>query len=100
MTTQTLSRRSFLAFSAILPWALQERAGKTIPIGLELYSVRDEFKKRRMRSELVGFDVAKTVGQKPHAPLRAQFGIKELEGPGRGIAGIGKLLLSGNFHAG
>ena len=45
MTTQTLSRRSFLAFSAILPWALQERAGKTIPIGLELYSVRDEFKK-------------------------------------------------------
>ena len=45
MTTQTLSRRSFLAFSAILLWALQERAGKTIPIGLELYSVRDEFKK-------------------------------------------------------
>jgi len=45
MTTQTLSRRSFLAFSAILPWALQEQAGKTIPIGLELYSVRDEFKK-------------------------------------------------------
>jgi len=45
MTTQTHSRRSFLAFSAILLWALQERAGKTIPIGLELYSVRDEFKK-------------------------------------------------------
>src|SRR6266849_2459713 len=45
MTTHTLSRRSFLAFSAMLPWALQARAAKTIPIGLELYSVRDEFKK-------------------------------------------------------
>src|SRR5712692_9211296 len=45
MTTHSLSRRSFLAFSAMLPWALQARAAKTIPIGLELYSVRDEFKK-------------------------------------------------------
>ncbi len=45
MATHSLSRRSFLAFSAMLPWALQARAAKTIPIGLELYSVRDEFKK-------------------------------------------------------
>jgi sugar phosphate isomerase/epimerase len=45
MTTHPLSRRSFLAFSAMLPWALKGRAAKTIPVGLELYSVRDEFKK-------------------------------------------------------
>src|SRR5437660_2927051 len=45
MTTPTLSRRSFLAFSAMLPWALQSRAAKTIPVGLELYSVREGFKK-------------------------------------------------------
>jgi sugar phosphate isomerase/epimerase len=45
MTRHTLSRRSFLAFSAMLPWALQVRAAKAIPIGLELYSVREEFKK-------------------------------------------------------
>jgi sugar phosphate isomerase/epimerase len=45
MTKHTISRRSFLAFSATLPWALQARLAKTIPIGLELYSVREEFKK-------------------------------------------------------
>src|SRR5258708_39745175 len=41
----TLSRRSFLTFSAVLPWALAVRASTSIPIGLELYSVRDELKK-------------------------------------------------------
>jgi len=40
-----LSRRSFLAFSATLPWAFSARAAKSIPAGLELYSVRDELKK-------------------------------------------------------
>ena len=45
MTPHTLSRRSFLAFSAMLPWALSARAAKTIPAGLELYSVREELKK-------------------------------------------------------
>jgi len=40
-----LSRRSFLAFSATLPWALSARAAKSIPAGLELYSVRNELKK-------------------------------------------------------
>ncbi len=45
MTKHTISRRSFLAFSATLPWALQAPLAKTIPIGLELYSVREEFKK-------------------------------------------------------
>ncbi len=39
-----LSRRSFLALSAMLPWALTARASTSIPIGLELYSVRDALK--------------------------------------------------------
>jgi len=45
VTPHTLSRRSFLAFSATLPWALSARAAKSIPVGLELYSVREELKK-------------------------------------------------------
>jgi sugar phosphate isomerase/epimerase len=45
MTQRTLSRRSFLACSAMLPWALSARAAKSIPTGLELYSVRQELKK-------------------------------------------------------
>jgi len=45
MTPHVLSRRSFLAISAAMPWALSARAAKSIPAGLELYSVRDELKK-------------------------------------------------------
>jgi len=45
MLPHTLSRRSFLGFSAMFPWALSAHARKSIPIGLELYSVRDELKK-------------------------------------------------------
>jgi sugar phosphate isomerase/epimerase len=45
MPPHTLSRRSFLTFSAMLPWAITVRASTSIPIGLELYSVRDELKK-------------------------------------------------------
>jgi sugar phosphate isomerase/epimerase len=45
MPPQTLSRRSFLALSAMLPCALSVRAAKSIPAGLELYSVRNELKK-------------------------------------------------------
>jgi sugar phosphate isomerase/epimerase len=45
MPSHTLSRRSFIAISATLPWALQVRASTSIPIGLELYSVREELKK-------------------------------------------------------
>jgi sugar phosphate isomerase/epimerase len=43
----TLSRRSFLAVSAMLPWALKARAASSslsLPIGLELYSVRETLK--------------------------------------------------------
>jgi sugar phosphate isomerase/epimerase len=42
----SFSRRSFLAVSALLPWALSARgASASIPVGLELYSVRDELKR-------------------------------------------------------
>src|SRR5438552_12654642 len=41
----SLTRRSFVALSATLPWALKARASSTaIPIGLELYSVREALK--------------------------------------------------------
>ena len=41
----SLTRRSFVALSATLPWALKARAASTsIPIGLELYSVREALK--------------------------------------------------------
>jgi sugar phosphate isomerase/epimerase len=39
-----LSRRSFLALSAMLPWALKAGASTSVPIGLELYSVREALK--------------------------------------------------------
>ncbi|SPE43202.1 Xylose isomerase domain protein TIM barrel [Candidatus Sulfopaludibacter sp. SbA3] len=42
---EELSRRSFLALSAAAPLALAAPAGKSIPIGLELYSVRNELAK-------------------------------------------------------
>ena len=42
--TMRLSRRSFLALSAMLPWALKAHASTPIPIGLELYSVREALK--------------------------------------------------------
>jgi sugar phosphate isomerase/epimerase len=44
MTTNALSRRSFLAMSAMLPWALRASAAAKIPVGLELYSVRNALK--------------------------------------------------------
>ena len=48
MSSTTLSRRSFLAMSAMLPWALRgaalAAASGSIPVGLELYSVRDALK--------------------------------------------------------
>jgi sugar phosphate isomerase/epimerase len=44
MTPNALSRRSFLAMSATMPWAFQAVAAPKIPVGLELYSVRDVLK--------------------------------------------------------
>lgn len=48
MKTNTLSRRSFLAISAMLPLAYELPAAGTIPVGLELYSVREALKKDLM----------------------------------------------------
>jgi sugar phosphate isomerase/epimerase len=45
MSSCGLSRRSFLALSAMLPWALSARATTSVPVGLELYSVRNELKR-------------------------------------------------------
>src|SRR5256884_689000 len=45
MPSAPLSRRSFLALSAMLPWAFTARASTSIPVGLELYSVRETLKK-------------------------------------------------------
>jgi sugar phosphate isomerase/epimerase len=45
MTSQSISRRGFLAAAAAAPLALAAPAGKNIPVGLELYSVRDEMTK-------------------------------------------------------
>jgi sugar phosphate isomerase/epimerase len=40
----SLSRRSFLTLSLMIPWAVRARASSSIPVGLELYSVRDALK--------------------------------------------------------
>ena len=50
MSYSKFSRRTFVAMSAALPWALRGMASgsptsKSIPVGLELYSVRDELQK-------------------------------------------------------
>jgi sugar phosphate isomerase/epimerase len=45
MNNHAVSRRSFLAISAVMPWALSARPSSAIPVGLEMYSVRDELKK-------------------------------------------------------
>jgi sugar phosphate isomerase/epimerase len=45
MTNYTISRRTFLALSATLPWALRTDAASSIPVGLELYSVRKELQR-------------------------------------------------------
>jgi sugar phosphate isomerase/epimerase len=46
MSFQThVSRRTFLAFPAVVPLAVAAPAAKHFPVGLELYSVRDELAK-------------------------------------------------------
>src|ERR1022692_946184 len=44
MPSSPLSRRSFLALSAMLPWAFSAHASASLPVGLELYSVRNSLK--------------------------------------------------------
>jgi len=50
MTSTDLSRRSFLGMAALLPWAFRGAASganppSSVPVGLELYSVRETLKK-------------------------------------------------------
>jgi len=45
MTAHTISRRTFIALSATLPWALRTDGASSIPVGLELYSVRKELQR-------------------------------------------------------
>ena len=45
MSATAITRRTFLAFTAVMPWALRASAATTIPMGIEMYSVRDELKK-------------------------------------------------------
>ncbi len=45
MNKTTLSRRSFVALTAAIPWAWRAVAATTIPVGIEMYSVRDALKK-------------------------------------------------------
>jgi sugar phosphate isomerase/epimerase len=45
MSSTPLSRRNFVALAATLPWALRAGAAAAIPMGIEMYSVREELKK-------------------------------------------------------
>jgi sugar phosphate isomerase/epimerase len=45
MPAPTITRRTFLALSATLPWAVRAHAASSIPVGLELYSVRNELQR-------------------------------------------------------
>src|SRR5438046_129995 len=55
-TQRSISRRGFLAAAAAAPLALASPAGKQVPIGLELYSVRGE-----MAKDVLG--TVRTVGK-------------------------------------
>ena len=48
MARQSVSRRSFLALAAAVPLSSAAPQGKRIPVGLELYSVREELKQDLM----------------------------------------------------
>jgi sugar phosphate isomerase/epimerase len=45
MNANSFSRRTFLAFTAVMPWAWKAVASPTIPMGLEMYSVREALNK-------------------------------------------------------
>jgi sugar phosphate isomerase/epimerase len=61
-----ISRRSFLAAAAATPLALAAPAAKNIPIGIELYSVRDEMTKDTMATvraiARMGYEVVEFYG--------------------------------------
>lgn len=45
MNTTAFSRRCFLAFTAVMPWAWRAGAATAIPMGIEMYSVREALAK-------------------------------------------------------
>jgi sugar phosphate isomerase/epimerase len=47
-TTSSVSRRNFLALAGALPFALRASAAAKVPVGIELYTVRDELAKDLM----------------------------------------------------
>src|SRR5262245_40525150 len=57
----SITRRSFLAMTAVAPLALAGSKSKPIPVGIELYSVRDELSKDLMGTvravAKMGYDV-------------------------------------------
>jgi sugar phosphate isomerase/epimerase len=61
-----VSRRSFLAAAAAAPLAFASPAGKSIPVGLELYSVRDELTKDTLSTvravAKMGYEVVEFYG--------------------------------------
>jgi sugar phosphate isomerase/epimerase len=62
----SISRRSFLAAAAATPLALATPAGKNIPVGIELYSVRDEMTKDTLATvraiAKMGYEVVEFYG--------------------------------------
>jgi len=62
----SISRRSFLAAAAATPLALASAAGKNIPVGIELYSVRDEMTKDTLATvraiAKMGYEVVEFYG--------------------------------------
>ena len=48
ISLNSISRRSFLALAGAAPFALAAHKSKSVPVGLELYSVRDELAKDLM----------------------------------------------------
>jgi sugar phosphate isomerase/epimerase len=76
MTPQSsISRRGFLATAAAAPLALRAAAGKNIPIGIELYSVRDEMTKDTMATvraiAKMGYEVVEFYG--PYYDWKPEF---------------------------
>jgi hypothetical protein len=62
----SVSRRRFLAAAAAAPLALAAPAGKSVPIGIELYSVRDEMTKDTLATvraiAKMGYEVVEFYG--------------------------------------
>ena len=71
----SISRRSFLAAAAVTPLALAAPAGKNIPVGIELYSVRDEMTKDTLSTvraiAKMGYEVVEFYG--PYFAWTADF---------------------------